>query len=76
MNGRDLVIASGGELVELVDQVRADAAARGAIAASQTFRTADGEVTVDWRAGDYLAIEFTGDGPSRRHVLPPDWGTA
>lgn len=65
-----------GEMLELVDQVRADAAARGAVAASQTFKTADGEVTVDFRAGDWLRITFTGDGPERTHVLSPDWGSS
>lgn len=63
----------GQELLEIVDQVRADAAARGALAASQTFRTLDGEVAVDYRAGDWLRITFRGDAPERTHVLPPDW---
>jgi hypothetical protein len=69
-------VQAGAEMLKLVDQVREDATSRGALAASQTFRTADGEVTVDYRAGDWLRITFTGDRPERTHVLPPDWGSA
>lgn len=63
-----------GELLELVDQVRADAERCGAVASSQTFRTLDGEVTIDYRVGDWLKITFRGDRPERTHVLAPDWG--
>jgi hypothetical protein len=62
------------ELIEAIEQVRSDAARRQALAVSETFRTADGEMTIDYRAGDWLRISFSGDGPSRTHVLPPDWG--
>lgn len=56
-----------------VDLVRDEADRHGVLAASMTFRTADGEVDVDYRAGDWLRITFRGDGPERTHVLPPDW---
>lgn len=69
MNGS----TTGTELVELVDQVREDAERRGAIASKQTFTTADGEVEVDYRAGDWLRITFTGDAHARTHVLSPNW---
>lgn len=68
--------AAAAELHTLVERLRADTRARGAIAASQTFRTLDGEVEVDWRDGDYLRVTFTGDAASRTHVMPPDWPDA
>lgn len=64
------------DLLDAVTQLRADATARGAVAASVTFRTADGEVTLDWRAGDWLRVTFSGDAPERTYVLPPDWNAA
>lgn len=62
------------DLVELVDQVRVDAEHRGAVGASFTFRTLDGEVCVDWRREDWLKVTLTGDAAERTYVLDPTWG--
>lgn len=65
-----------GELAQLANQVRAETEERGATAGSLTWRTADGEVTLDYRAGDWLKITFAGDAPERTYVLSPDWGAS
>jgi hypothetical protein len=61
------------DLADAAEELRKDARARGVTEATGTLGTLDGEITLEYRAEDYLRITFTGDAPERSYLLAPDW---
>lgn len=66
-------LATTVDLPEAVATLHAQVAAEELVGLAKTWRTADGEMTIDYRPGDYLRIELAGDAPARTFVLEPDW---
>lgn len=66
-------LATAAGLPQAVATLRHQLAAENLVQLAKTWRTLDGEMTIDYRPGDYLRIRLTGDAPERTYVLDPDW---
>jgi hypothetical protein len=56
-----------------LDVVRDTADQLAASRIAVTWPTLDGEVTVDYRPGDFLRVVFADRGEPRTFVLDPEW---